>query len=463
MIKISKSNYVFLLILILGCVFRFYNINFDDLWIDELSTFWVANPDISLSDSYKHHKGLEQNTFLYNLSVRTVFKIFGYNLEIFRHLSAIFSVLSIFSVAYLSKLVSNNNAYVLSSFLISFNIFLITYAQEARVFSALLFFISLSLIFFLKINDKDNKYNLFLFIIFTIISILLHPFAIILLVSYLTFIIIFKKINFNNINISLIIISALSVTYYYFFIKNSIESPSWILPVDYKFFTNFYFSKFFGSRLIGLIYLLILIFLISKFFSKIIQFEKIAIFFILLIYSYFIPLIYSYFFSPILLARYLIFVLIPIVILIAFLIFELEKTKKIILISLLSVFTLGNLLTEQTIKQFYNKRVVYKPEFTKALSIIEASNNKNFSFIVNSTREIGTAYWIGSLRNYSEFLIKKYNQDIYYENIDSTKNKNKWVLCIHDLNRNNCSLHNSFKIHKTIKLNRIDLLLTTKN
>ena len=205
-----------------------------------------------------------------------------------------------------------------------------------------------------------------------------------------------------------------------------------------------------------------LIFLIAKFFDKIIKFEKISIFFILLIYSYFIPLIYGYFFKPILLARYLIFVLIPISILIAFLIFELEKSKRIIFMFVMIFFTLGNLLTEQAVKQFYKERVVYKPEFTKALSIIDESNNKNFSFIVNSTREIGTVYWVGSLRNYLEFLIKKNEQNIYYEDIENSINKIGWILCVHDLNQNDCSLPSSFKVYKTIKLNRIDLILTTK-
>ena len=147
-IKIFKPTYFFLIILILGFFLRFYNLNFDDFWIDELSTFWIANPEISLKDSYLNHKSLEQTPFLFNLTIKTFFWIFGYKVEISRYLPFLFSFMSIISIAYISKLLSNNNSYIFSSFLISFNIFLISYSQELRVYSALLFFISLSLIFF---------------------------------------------------------------------------------------------------------------------------------------------------------------------------------------------------------------------------------------------------------------------------------------------------------------------------
>ena len=38
--------------------------------------------------------------------------------------------------------------------------------------------------------------------------------------------------------------------------------------------------------------------------------------------------------------------------------------------------TIGNFVTEETFKQFYKQRSVYKPEFKKALQIINNSSNK---------------------------------------------------------------------------------------
>ena len=285
-----------------------------------------------------------------------------------------------------------------------------------------------------------------------------------LLTSYLTVIIFFWKISNKNLNFSLIIITIFSLVFYYHFIKSSIDTPSWILQVDLEFFINFYFSKFFGSRFVGLIHLLILIFLIIKFYNKIINNKKIFLFFILLVYSYLFPLLYGYFFKPILIPRYIIFVLIPIIVLLTYFIFELPDTKKIILVFLILLITLGNLFTEQTIKQFYKERIVYKPEFNKALAIINNSNDKNFSIKLDTvTKEISTNTWNKAVKHYLLFLISQKNLKIFYKDINKLDKENVWIFCIHDLNHNNCKLPVNFKILKDVKLNRLNLILTSIN
>jgi len=65
--NIFKPINFFLLLLIFGGIFRLYNINFDDLWIDEIATFWISDPNLSLKESYINHLSLEQTPFLFNL------------------------------------------------------------------------------------------------------------------------------------------------------------------------------------------------------------------------------------------------------------------------------------------------------------------------------------------------------------------------------------------------------------
>ena len=65
------------------------------------------------------------------------------------------------------------------------------------------------------------------------------------------------------------IINCFSIIFLIFFILNTTHQPIWIENIDWKFFTNFFFSKFFGSRLIGGIYLLVFVYLIIKFKNKI--------------------------------------------------------------------------------------------------------------------------------------------------------------------------------------------------
>ena len=106
-------------------------------------------------------------------------------------------------------------------------------------------------------------------------AILSHPFAIIVLASIISFIIIdyffFFKKN-HKVNISLILISILTIGFLYHYVNYvSLNKIGWIEQPGIKFFTNFYFSKFFGSRLLGIIHLFTLVFLLFYLRKKIIQ------------------------------------------------------------------------------------------------------------------------------------------------------------------------------------------------
>ena len=99
----------------------------------------------------------------------------------------------------------------------------------------------------------------------------------------------------------------------------------------------------------------------------------------MLFLSYFVPLIYGYFLKPIIFPRYIMFVLIPIILIISILIFYLEnKNLKKFLIFFLVFLNLGNHFTESTFKQFFNERKKFKPDFIGAFEIINSSETNNF-------------------------------------------------------------------------------------
>ena len=77
----------------------------------------------------------------------------------------------------------------------------------------------------------------------------------------------------------------------------------------------------------GFIYLSLLIYLISYNFKKVVKNKYYLFLLLLLLVSFFVPIIYGLIFNPILKDRYIIFVLIPIIVLITNLIYEV-KIKK---------------------------------------------------------------------------------------------------------------------------------------
>ena len=444
LLKFQENNLltyslVFLIIL-LGFVFRFYNINYENLWIDEIYSFWVTDPNLSFAETYLRLQTTESIPFLYYYLVKICNIIFGYDPIVGRCFSALFGFLSIFSIGILCKKITQNKSYLLATCLISLNIFLIINSQEIRVYIFTFFLISLSLIFLFNLYKEDkNKIftkNSILFTFFTFMAILSHPFAIILLASIIFFVIIDFFFFLNNnykVNITLILISILTIGFLYHYVNYvSLNKIGWIEQPGIKFFTNFYFSKFFGSRLLGSIHLLTLIFLLIYFRKKIEKNKEIIFLVIFLIFSYSIPLVYGYFFKPIIFPKYIIFVLIPIILITSILVFFIEnKTVKGFMITFLILINFANHFTESTLKQFFSEKQKFNPNFERAFDIIERSQIKKINFYTNEINDENENYVNTVISNYSEVMIneKDSNIEILKDGTENFEGK-IWNVCL---------------------------------
>ena len=428
------------LIVLLGFVFRFYNINYENLWLDEIYSFWVTDPNLSFAETYLRVQTTESIPFLYYYLVKLCNKIFGYDPVVGRCFSAFFGFLSIFSVSILCKRITQNKSYLFTTCLVSLNIFLIVNSQEMRVYIFTFFLISLSLIFFLDLykehKDKIFTKNFVLFPFFTFMAILSHPFAIIILVSIVSFIIIDYFFFFNTnrkINIALLLISILTISFLYHYVNYvSLDKVGWIEQPGIKFFTNFYFSNFFGSRILGVIHLLTLVILLFNLRKKIEKNKETLFLIILLIFSYFIPLIYGYFIKPIIFPKYIMFVLIPVILIISIHVFLIEnKNVKNLLISFLILINLTNHFTESTLKQFFSERERFNPNFEKAFTIIEKSQIKKLNFYTNEINDENENLINTVMSNYSKVMLNKrdYNIDILKDGTKSIKGK-IWNICL---------------------------------
>ncbi|NMN67145.1 hypothetical protein VP91_00002820 [Candidatus Pelagibacter ubique] len=470
--KLNNKNliiYFSFFFILVGVFLRFYNLNYENLWFDEIVSYWIADPKISFFESYQRNNIGEGTPFLFNFLIKILHIIFGYSPNVGRYLSCTVSALSIISIVFLMKTIKNNSSTLLIIFLVSFNIFLIKYSQELRVYSLVLFLSSMLLLFYFRMQKEniDEKYisiNSLYFIVFQILSILAHPFTIIIFGSIILYaIVIFflkKKLN-KLLNTSIIIISIFIIFYLPFYLINTEPYPSWISQPSLKFYTNFYFSKFFGSRILGIVHFIILCFLIFKFRKKFLKdLEPSIILIFLIFFSYFIPIIFGYLYEPILAPRYIIFILIPILILISYLTFELKEKKiRYFIIFLIIILTLGNLWSETTIKQFLEARPNHKPQYSIALkNINESKYNKlaiNMSFAEKKDVHFNIA-----INNYFKQIITKEKLDIKLIKINNDENY-FWLLCLTDLNRSLCNTFDKsrFKVLDEKNYNSINLKL----
>ena len=473
--NLNLVNLSVLLCLLFAIIIRVYNINYENFWFDEILSFWVADPSITISESFKRHQNIEQIPFLYNLSLKFIFKFFGYNENIGRYLSLLFNIFGVFFVFRTSLLLKKNNSFALALFLLSTNIYLITYSQELRPYSLIFFLCSLNIFLFCKIikasiPKKVKAYDLFLYCFVQILMILSHPFCLIIFFST-TFFLILKYLRDKEIikilNISFWITLIFSLVYFFYYLKSISSFPGWIEQPDIKFYTNFYFSKFFGSRFMGLIHLVILLSLITLFIKKLKnEFFNLNIFLIIIFLSYALPLIFGYIFRPIIFPRYIIFVLIPTIILLSFLTFEIKNkiVKKIIIIIFVSI-NLGNHLTESTFQQFFKEKTRYKPNFKAMINLINESPEKNYAIDL-SMPENKRQHVNQAIKNYISKLAINQNIKLnYIHNVKGPNNHNKkiWIICLTNISKNKCKnlkLVSSSKTLETIYFSGIKLTLT---
>ena len=149
---------------------------------------------------------------------------------------------------------------------------------------------------------------------------------------------------------------------------------------------------------------------------------------------------------PILTDRYIIFVLIPILILISSLIFEISNKKlKIFLLIFILVPTIINNYIE------IENREITKPEFTKFLSSIEKNEFKSLTLYESNIE-------LKIVENYVKTLKEFKNKNFKIYNINNIPKDEKmlWVICYEPLVGFDCTLPNN-------KENEWNLVTTKKN
>ena len=444
MINLNKSiNFLLFISVIIGILFRLYNINYDNLWFDEIATFWVTDPNLSLTEMFQRNRTTEGAPYFYYIIIYYLHKIFGYDPNIGRYFSASIGIASIFSTGYLCNLLNKNNSYKLSIFLVSLNVFLIAYSTEFRLYMLLFFSTSLTLIFFIKYlsklkNNNNSYFYLFLLSLSQIINSIIHPFSLIIFFSICIFLVINflkNKIIYKNLNYSILFtfITIFIITFNYYSGIKIISDFDFVTQPNIKFYTNFYFSKFFGSRLLGIIHLLILLYLLFKFKKLIFDFKSpYSLLIIIVFLSYALPLLFGIY-KPILLPRYIIFILLPVIIILSILVCEIKNNLlKKSLIIIVVVATLFNQFTESNVKQFFKNRNFYKPQFSEALNYISKSENNNYSVVINFSDTSNKKYFEEAYFNYFSHISKNLNLNpIKFENVNKA-----WILCSTLVNKN---------------------------
>ena len=440
MYKINKSFFILISIIFLGVFYRLYQANFEDYWFDEYFGFWISDPSISFNETLKRNLGPElgqgQNIF-FDFILKYFYGLVGYHPENGRYLTVFIGSISIPLLTYLSYQIDNSKSYLLTAFITSHCWYLISYSQEVRTYSFVFLLTILSFIiyiFLIRFDQKNLKKLFLLYLSYFLINLigLINNifFGIVILSQFLfTFNYMIIKSRFKILLTNYILVGSVFLILMFPSLKDNLStSKFWISQVDLNFFISFFFPRFFGSKIMGYLYLFILVYLILK--SNKIIIKKNSIYFLLLmllILSYFLPLVYSLIKIPILIDRYIIFVLVPIILLISIITFKQTKKIRNVLILLIVLMTFGNNYLE------IFKRSNSKPEFNKSLSLIAASDHHKIRLL---TKNKINNEW---LNNYlHEINFSKYQNLEFMDYNESDNDKHIWLLCYYPINNFNC-------------------------
>tara|TARA_Y100000816_G_scaffold261864_1_gene219168 strand:+ start:1552 stop:3009 length:1458 start_codon:yes stop_codon:yes gene_type:complete len=474
-ISILKLLFLFLLF-IFGVTIRFYNINYEDFWTDEIFAFFTSEPNISFNETLIRTLDTNFNS-LFDFLLKEFHSLFGYDVYVSRYFSLILSFLTLLVFAALFYKISSYSSLAFGLFIISINIFHIRYSTEVR--SYILTFLLVLIFIYLNFKNKDTEYQLnfkrLLAIIFvSILMLLSHAFTLLVLGSLILFklIKIFKYKKINLFEVYLILgLAIVSMLYLLVYLPLNMQhadqligiSPHWIKHVKPSFYTNYFFSQYFGSRLLGLIYLLILIYLILKFKNNLYKNFNIYSFFIILIFcSYLIPLTYGYLFGPILIGRYIMFVLIPIICLISHFLFLIEnKFIKYFLIILICLTTsINHIFFENTFRQFYTNINHTKPQIKDAFKTI---NNSEVKFFTVKKKDAKEKNLNESYENYIKKYLERLKFNLNYVNYGDDEMPRKfWIIDIRDAYKDNLVLNENLENYEIIQklyFNSLELFL----
>ncbi len=158
-LKKIKFNLILIGILALAAILRFYNLDFQGPWLDEITTMQLSDPTIPLSKTNELIATRDAFSEIYYYPLKFLSYIFGHSIYTLRFFSALFGVLSVYLIyLFVNELINKRTAYI-SAILMAVNFFHICYSQEARSYSLLLFFTLLAsyrLIKFLKNQSITN-------------------------------------------------------------------------------------------------------------------------------------------------------------------------------------------------------------------------------------------------------------------------------------------------------------------
>lgn len=179
-------------LVLLGCILRLYNLTFNSLWLDETATLSFAERSfIGIWDLTASGGEFNPPIFFW---VEHFMLMFGNSEFVLRFASVVAGVATIPIFFLIGRELKDDITGLIAAFILTISQFAIFYSQEARAYALLLFFVSVTLYFYIRSIEKNQNKDWIITGIVASISVWTHFYAAIVIVPmFLSMIWIYRK------------------------------------------------------------------------------------------------------------------------------------------------------------------------------------------------------------------------------------------------------------------------------
>lgn len=390
--KWIESNYIILIILFIASLLRFYHIDYQSVWLDEICSINEANPNIKWSDLEATILVTDPHPQLYFIFLKIMFLLFGYTTFVARVFSAIVGVVGVYAMYLLGREIRNKKLGIIAAFLAAINYFHIYYSQEVRMYG-LLFLLTVLSFYRLVIFLKSTTYkNAAWYGVYTGLMIFTQFFGLFVLASQLFILFIFllrldqkdkRQFIFKSFvsGAIIIIIFAPAIN---IFIETTKKKYAVFKPTSIDSIKQIFKDFAYNSDLLILISIVLMaVYFILGIKNKWFKNKEVSLMvFVLLswlLISLILPILRSYLVTPMITSRYFIVILPPILILIALGIASINR--KAIQMAAVVLFGVVSFYVLTFHNDYYNK--IAKTQFREISEYVIKENTQKDPVVSN--------------------------------------------------------------------------------
>ena len=243
-----------LLIMIVAVLLRFYRLDYQSLWYDELYTVNEASPQVSWKQLF-YYSQTDQHPPLYFILQRLSFVAFGYTEWTARALAALCGVLCVYGMYLLGREFGGKRPGLVAAAIICINQYSIRYSHDARPYTMVWLLTILSYLFFIRSVRTLRRTDIFVYVLFTTLLLYTSYFGFLALLSQAGIAIVVwlqqksdKKRFFLTFLAAGVAVLLLYAPWYKYLLMQTGLKPFWLKDEPWNYLLIYYYAYFGGER-----------------------------------------------------------------------------------------------------------------------------------------------------------------------------------------------------------------------